>query len=79
MGLENDQQDIGTAWNIFMATLKKENFFQNLFIGMFCLMFLNWFVCIFIGWSQNPQLTQMQVLMNSLEFFTWNFELIPKN
>ena len=73
--MQYDQQDIGQAFDEFMATLKKENFFQNLFIGMFCLMILNWIVCMFIGWSQNPELTQIQVLIHSIDFFEWNFRI----
>jgi len=73
--MENDIKDINQAWNEFIEALKKERFFQKMLVGVFCLLVLNWLVCMFIGWSLHPSLTQMEVLMHSLDFFEWNFEL----
>ncbi len=75
--MQDDIKDINQAWNEFVAVMKKERFVQKILVAAFCLMALNWMVCMFIGWSLNPSLTQMEVLMHSLDFFEWNFEITP--
>lgn len=77
--MENDIKDPEQAWEEFKEVLIKEKFFQKVLVVVFCLSMLNWTVCNFIGWSLNPHLTQMEVLMHSLDFFEWNFELNGNN
>jgi len=71
----NDIKDIGQAWNEFKAEMKKEQFIEKFLGFVFIMLMLNWLICSFIGWYLNPSLTQMQVLIHSLDFFEWNFKI----
>ncbi len=73
--MENDIKAFWQAFDQLVAEMKKEQFVQKFLVGVFCLLFLNWLICSFIGWSLNPSLTQMEVVMHSLDFFEWNFEI----
>ncbi len=73
--MQDDIKEPQQAWNEFVAVMKKERFPQKVLVAVFCFMVVNWTICNFIGWSLNPHLTQMEVLMHSLDFFEWNFEI----
>lgn len=75
MTLQKEIDNLAKACKDLGAAMKKENFWQRLLITALWLMMLNWLITMFYGWSQHPELTQMQVLLHSLDFFEWNFEL----
>lgn len=75
MTMENDIKDPEQAWQEFKEAAIKEKLLQKVVLVVWSLSFVNWLACMFIGWFYNPSLTQMEVLIHSLDFFEWNFEI----
>lgn len=75
--MENSIKAFCEAVDAFIAVIKKEQFVEKMLALVFVALFTNWITCMFIGWFHNPSLTQMQVIIHSLDFFEWNFKLTP--
>ena len=75
--MENDIKDPDQAWKELKEAMIKEKLLQKVITVVACLSMVNWLLTMFYGWYLHPHLTQMEVLMHSLDFFEWNFEIAP--